>query len=163
MTAPAPTVRDRILDALANNLRSMTVAGGYTWDVKPSSVRRDEENILIAPAADLPIFLVQSTERGAFSFEPANQLKETYYAAITARVDVMAGDGGYPHAEKSRAQENLIGDIERALAIDNSLGGLPISDVRPEKAVPLQSPWPGLMVVVIVPVLIWVHRSFGQP
>jgi hypothetical protein len=165
--SPAPSaepIRKQFCDLLVARLRtSITRANGFYIDVKSESVQQDEINVLNLPDSLLPFFLVQPTERGTFTFEPANQLKEEFYVAVTMRMDAV----GTAADRKTTIQERLIADFERAIASVNGADiwwdPLPISDVRPQKAVPLQSPGVDQVVIVIVPILVWIHRTFGQP
>lgn len=160
----AETIRFQFLDLLEKRLQSnWTRALGCYFDVRSESIQKDEKNILLEPAGNLPVVLVQATERGNFKFEPANRLKEEFYVAVSMRADAV----GLASDRKTKIQERLIGDLERCLVSLNDAdiwwSPLPISDVRPQKAVPLQSPGVDQIVVVIVPLLIWIYRDFGQP
>ena len=59
------TLRGQTLEAIADRLKAMTVAGGYHWTVKATSVHLDPINLLALPETELPAFLVEpSHSRG---------------------------------------------------------------------------------------------------
>lgn len=115
------TKRGQILGAILTRVRSMTVAGGYHFDVKAESVTSDPINVLTVPDPSLPFFLVEISPSSR-EFQPANRIKIKTRLLITFRA--MAN--GTDPTRKTMLGENLYGDLEKAIGADITLGGLVI-------------------------------------
>lgn len=148
----------QVLNALAAKLRAMTIAGGYHYDVKPTSVVTELVNILTVPETELPFFMVEPTPGGMRDWHPANELEVIFPVLITARV--MAN--GTASDRKFQAGLNLLGDLERALTQDITLGGL-LFDLRVQPAEPLVGLGNDNQVLVMPEVLCHYHRTYGVP
>jgi len=140
-------------------LQAMSVAGGYHWDVKPSSVVRDPVSLLTVAATETPFFVLGETEPMNRTFFPAMEMEDAILLRLYARVDAP----GLEANRKDDAFENLIADIEKALTVDITRGQNAI-DTRlhqPEASatgLPNQN-----MVLVMQPIEIRTHRQYGQP
>jgi hypothetical protein len=153
------TRRGKVIAALAERVRAMTTAAGYHWTVKPTSVRVDPENILLVPEPELPAFQVEISPANAREFLPANELEDTFRVLITGR----AVASGLAPNRKTVAGENLIGDLERVLAEDITLGGR-LFDLRIVAADPVLAGFgTDNNVIVMVEVECSLHRQHGQP
>ena len=152
------TLRGQTLEAIADRLKAMTVAGGYHWTVKATSVHLDPINLLALPETELPAFLVETSDN-VREFMPANCLEDEFDVLITGVVHA----NGTEVDRKTKAGENFIGDIEKTLCIDITLGGL-LFDLRVVKADPVLA---GIgtqnKVVVMVIVRCSQHREHGLP
>ena len=152
------TKRGRALAAIADRLRAMTVVGGYHWNVRSTSVKTDPENILVMSETEYPGFLVELSDNSR-EFHPANELEDEFDVLITG---IVAANGTAVD-RKTVAGENLIGDIERTLCEDITLGGL-LYDLRVVNADP---PLAGMgtqnKVVVLITVTCSQHRQHGSP
>jgi len=155
---PWDTHDGQILAAIAAKLRTMTVAGGYHYDVKATSVVTELVNILTIPETELPFFMVEPTPGGIRDWQPANQIEVILPVLITGRV--MAN--GTASDRKFQAGLNLLGDVERALTQDITLGGL-LFDLRVQPAEPLVGLGNDNQVVVMPEVLCHCHRTYGVP
>ncbi|HVL65724.1 MAG TPA: hypothetical protein VM364_00550 [Vicinamibacterales bacterium] len=152
------TKRGKALKAIADRLRAMTVATGYHWDVRPGSVYTDPVNLLAISGTEAPLFLVELSENSR-EFLPANELEDEFDVLITGLVEAP----GTAPDRKVIAGENLIGDVERTLCVDVTLGGQ-LFDLRVVHADP---PLAGMgtqsKVVVLVTVRCSQHRQHGAP
>lgn len=150
--------RGQILTAIADRLRTMTVAGGYHWTVKAEGVKTDPENILTVPETELPVFLVEFA-RGQREFNAANQLESFVTVLITAR----AAASGLDPVRKVQLGENLLADIEKALTVDITLGGL-LFDLRVQEPDPTFAGFGNVnTVIVLQEVECHWHRTYGAP
>lgn len=152
------TLRGQAIEALAARLKAMTTAGGYHWTVKAASVKLDPENLLALPETEYPAFLVEASDN-VRDFLPANCLDDEFDVLVTG----IVAANGVAVDRKTKAGENLIGDIERTLCVDITLGGL-LFDLRVVKADPVLA---GIgtqnKVVVMVVVRCSQHREHGLP
>lgn len=165
----ADPIQLRILQHLQASLRSIRVADGYTWTVKPERVFLDPINMLTAAGdcTDNPIVAVEPTPNGERRFEPAEQLRDEFEVTVMARVDTKGSD---PDRRYTAALQ-LEADIERALVClpsqggtaDITRGGL-VSDTRLRKAsVFFDGGATGQTVILVVPILMPIHRTYGVP
>jgi hypothetical protein len=159
----------RILQFLQTRLRSMTVAGGYTWNVKTDRVTLDPVSIItgVGDCTSNPFFVVELQPGGQRRFEPAEQLKDAIEGTILARVDTT---GSHPDRRNSVGLK-LVADIEEVLVrlpsrggtADITCGGL-ATDIRLRRASTFQDGGAtNQIVIVVVPFLVTLHRVYGQP
>lgn len=150
--------RDDVLDAICAALRAMTTGGGYTYTVRAASVVRDPVNILAVPDTNLPFFVVEPSPQGDTRYMPANQVQHDFAVLVTARITAP----GIAPDRKSKAWERLIADLEKALTVDITLGGL-CSDVRLGEPSPLTGVGPDNIVIVTQPLTVKLWRTYGRP
>lgn len=146
-------------------LQAMTVAGGYVYAPKPTSVSFEPREILLVPETELPYFHIvfPDVTGGARRYFPADQLRDSIPGIIIARVDVAD-----PQVEgaKLEAAVNLSADLERALATRSDRepwhGGA-AQDCRVAR--PLHGYGLGADPIVIVrqPFVVTTHRGYGRP
>jgi hypothetical protein len=165
----------RILQHLQVSLRTIRVADGYGWTVKPERVFLDPINMLTAAGdcTDNPIMAVEPTANGVRAFEPAEQLRDEFEVTVMARVDTKGSDPDRRYVAALR----LEADIERALVrlpsqvgadgyagtADITRGGL-VSDTRLRKAsIFFDGGATGQIVIITIPVLMPIHRTYGVP
>jgi hypothetical protein len=159
----------RILQFLQTRVRSMTVAGGYTWNVKSDRVTLDPVNILtgVGDCGSNPFFVIELQPSGQRRFEPAEQLKDAIEGTILARVDTT---GSHPD-RRNVAGLKLVADLEEVLVrlpsrggtADITCGGL-ATDIRLRRASTFQGAGAtDQSVIVVVPFLITLHRTYGRP
>lgn len=152
------TQRGAILAAIMGRLRTIRKVNGHHVDVKPSSVVCDAVNPFTVPPSELPLFVVEISPSSR-EYHPANQLDLLTRFVVTGRILV---DGTSP-ARKTEAGENLIGDLERALEGDTTLGGL-VSDLRMlEPDGPLMGMGQANNVFVVVELEAHYTREYGLP
>lgn len=146
-------------------LQGMTVAAGYTYIPKATSVSFDPHEILLVPETELPYYHVvfPDVTGGARRYFPADQLRESIPGIVIARVDVP--DPHTPGA-KLEAAVTLAADLERALATRSDQApwhGGAAQDCR--LARPLHGYGLGADPIVIVrqPFVVTAHRGYGRP
>lgn len=126
--------------------------------VVSEQVTLDPTNVLTATLVDGPLYVIEPTPEGSRQFWPAMQLQNGFRGTITGRVDIT--DVTDPLARVT-AWENLAADLEKALAVDVTLGGL-VYDVRllePAPYIGVGSP----IVMLVQPWEARVHRTYGAP
>lgn len=152
------TLRGQSIEAIATRLKAIAVASGHHWTVRATSVYVDPVNLLTVPETEYPAFLVETSDDSR-DFHPANCLEEEFDVLITG---IVAANGTEVD-RKTKAGENLIGDIEKTLCVDITLGGL-LFDLRVVKADPtLAGIGTQNKVVVMVTVRCNQHREHGLP
>ncbi len=154
----ADSQRLAIRKDLQASLQAMTLAGGYHWDVKPTSVVRDPVNLELVSPTETPFFVLGETEPVKREFFPALQLEDQILVMLYGRVD------GFGQDAKDDAFENVIADIEKALNVDIKRGGH-ASDTRLRQpfasATGLQNQ---TMVIFAQPIEVRLEmRTYGQP
>lgn len=148
----------QLLQSLQTALRAMTVAGGYLFTVKSTSVVLDADNIFDVSDTELPFFIVEPTDDGSRSFEPALQLEDEFVATITARYDAKGAD---PDRRNSLGLR-LAGEIEKALTVDIERDGL-AADTRLRKPQIFTSLSGEQPVIVVQRVAMKLFRTYGDP
>jgi len=165
ITLATASKRGQVLESICAAIRTMTIAGGYRWDVTRDSVRADPVNPLGVAASRRPFFLVElsppedsgTQDYGVREFEPADQLTEVFPVFITVVADA---DGDDILTRKIATGEALAKDLEKVLTQDITRGGL-CSDTR------VMSPriLPGLgddsTVVLVQRLECRLHRTHG--
>jgi hypothetical protein len=155
------SVRQRIVEALQAALRAIDDSGAYHYPVNdPSQVSVDPTtNVLTSNGADLPLYVIEPTPEGSRTFYPAMQLVSEFEVNVQARMD--AEDGDPTGAARLACWENLAHDIEKALAVDVTLGGL-VYDVRVQEPRPFVGVGSNI-VILVQPVTLRLHRTYGEP
>lgn len=148
----------KILQDLQATLRMISVADGYGWNVKPSSVVLDPVNIFDLPDTALPFFIVEPTDDGDRDFHPAYQLTDDFVFVITARIDIKGDD---PNA-RIIVGSRLYADIEKVLTVDIERSGL-ASDTRLRKPAIFTSMSGDQSVIVVQRGSCKLYRTFGEP
>lgn len=156
---PTASKRRRIIDAILAVLRGMTDESVYHYPVTtPEAVTADPAvNPLTEDNVDLPFYKVEPTPEGRREFFPAMQLVENFRLNIMARYDADTSDP----LSRMVVWENLAADLEVALAVDITLGGLAY-DVRvlePQPVIVVGS----ATVVLMQPIEVRYHRTYGVP
>jgi hypothetical protein len=153
------SVRQRIIEAIQDALQAIDNSGAYHYPVNsPTQVSIDPtDNVLTVNGADLPFYVVEPTPDGSRTFYPAMQLVSEFELNIHARKDSEDGDP----SSRVTTWENLAHDIEKALAVDVTLGGL-VYDVRVGEPRPFVGVGSNI-VVVVNPVTVRLHRTYGEP
>jgi hypothetical protein len=152
------TQRGKVLAALIARFQAMTIAGGYHYDVQAASVVSDPVNILTVPDPLLPFFLVEPSPSSRV-YWPAMRTKIDAHFLVTARV---LANGTSP-TRKVEAGENLIGDVEKAIATDITLGGLVIDARLQEPDGPMVGMGTNNNVFVLLDILTIYTRVYGAP
>lgn len=154
-------LRLRIIAALVAALRTNITGSDYHYPLQTPSVQVSDDpttNVLTWNGYDLPLHVIEPTPDNLREFYPAMQVREEFNLNITSRVDVV--DLADPGARMA-AWERVAADVERALGVDVTLGGL-VYDVRvmpPRPFVGIGSP----IVIVASPVSVRYHRTYGTP
>lgn len=151
--------RERIIQNVATTLR--TINGGTTYfnTVKTGSVVADPNvNIMNVPITELPYIIVEPTASGTRFYQPASLIKNLFQVLITARQDAT----GIDLDRKMKTWERMYHDIETALLVDRTRGGIAY-DTRIDEPAPAADVGPGQMTLLVVPVTIHYIRTFGRP
>jgi hypothetical protein len=154
----ADSLRLRILKAWATLLGTLTVAGGYHYTWADASIDPTTNLLTGVVAGEGPFATVEPTPEGSRQYFPADEIKDVMRGTVTVRHDI--GNVLDPLA-RITVVENLIADLERAIATDYSLGGLVI-DTRllvPQPLVAVGSS----MVLVVQPWEVRYRRVYGVP
>ncbi len=139
-------------------LRAISTAAGYGWTVRADSVALDVCNIFDVPVEHLPFFIVEPTDDGQRTFEPAMQLEDEFVATLTCRVDAK-GEGA---DRRNTIGLQLAADIEKALTLDVERGGL-AADTRLRKPQIYSSASGEQTVIVVQRVVMKLFRTYGVP
>lgn len=118
----ADSQRLSALKGLQTRMRAISVADGYHYTVKSTSVALDRIDLATVSPTALPFFCIFSPTPSARKKEAARRVQEIVTVTIYARVDA----NGTSDDRKTIAAENLIADIEMALAADLNLGGVAV-------------------------------------
>jgi hypothetical protein len=150
--------RKLITEAIVTALRAITGAEYHYPVLNAACVDADPTvNLLTVNGADLPRYVVECTPDGEREFFPAMQLRDFVQFNVHVRKDAASAEA---HA-RMETWENLGADIEKALTVDVTLGGL-VYDVR----VAQPRPFVGVgsaIVIVVNPVRVSLHRTYGEP
>ena len=150
--------RQLIIEALQDKLQAITGSDYHYPLTSAAQVTVDPGMQILGPVlSDLPIYVIETTPDGTKQYLAASQLLEVMRVNIHARHDA---DPVNPSSKLS-VFENLKSDMERALAVDITLGGLAV-DVRLFTAaefVGMGQP----IVIVTQPVEIRLYRAYGSP
>ena len=153
----ADSTRLRILKNLQSTVQGITTGGGYNYTVPPTSVVLDPTVNILTVNGDLPYVIIEATPDGGITYYPAEQKREVFKVNLVARVDADASDP----LSRATAWEKLAADFERALTRDHTRGGNAV-DTR----LGTPAPFVGVgssVVVVVVPVEVRFHRTYGEP
>lgn len=140
-------------------LRAISVSAGAYTSVADAAVKLDPNasiEDLIRPDGPRPFVLIELKPDG-WEYSPANQVR------LTLPMVVHWVSESVPTDDKSRLQTYLRGcaDVERALAVDISRGGLAYDTRITERTLDLSMP--GSQVWAQIAIEVRVHREFGQP
>lgn len=118
---PEP-IEYRIIQDLQAALQSISVAGGYHYDVAAFAVKLDADHSveeLIGDAARRPFYILEVTA-DAFSYQPSERVR------VVMPVTVHAVHEADPTVDEDwvRTYYRLCADIEQAIAVDHRRGGL---------------------------------------
>lgn len=156
---PLTTPRElALLQDLQAALRAIQTADGYGWDVTPSSVVLDADNIFDKSGSQLPFFIVEGSDEGEREFLPAGDLGDEFVAVITARVDAK----GLDPDRRNTIGWHLHADIEKALTLDIERGGL-AADTRLRKPQIFTSVSGDQPVIVVEKAVMKLFRDYGDP
>lgn len=133
-------------------------AGGYTYTIKPASVRLDPLNLLDTHETARPLVALELTDGGERTFQPADMLEDERLVIISALLDVP----GQRADRRITAGLRLAADLERAIASDLTLGGLAVS-VRARQPEVLMAHQTSAAVIVQMPVILQLYRPYGRP
>ena len=154
-----PSNRRQILADVQTTLRTISVGGGYNYDVVSQSVTLDPaKNLLVAPAGDGPYYQIEPVPEGGLQYHPALQVVHTFRINITGRHEADPSD---PEG-KVDVWEKMVEDVEKALALDLTRSGL-VVDTRGSGE---PSPFVGVQtsaVFVVMPYECRLHRTWGVP
>ena len=155
---PSASQRQQAIEALQAALQAIS-GGNYHYPLSAATqVTVDPgTQILSVQPGDLPIYVIETTPDTVKDYQPAGQLREIVRVNVHARQDVDPFDP----SKKLEAMENLKADIEVAVNVDLTLGGL-VTDVRllsPADFVGMGS----AITIVTQPIELRLYRAYGAP
>ena len=153
------SLRLRILKAWQTRLQAMS-GEAFHYAARVGTVSIDPTANLLTGVVpgEGPYWTVEPTPEGSRDYYPADQVRDVMRGTVTVRHDI--GDVLDP-LQRITVAENLIADLEVAIALDYSLGGL-VQDTRllvPQTLVAVGAP----MVLVIQPWECRFWREYGLP
>ena len=156
---PLEPIEYRAIRALQAQLGAMSVAEGYHYDLAVSEVRLDpnvDVESLIAPGGPRPFAAIE-VRPDVRDYFPADQV------TIVLPVTIHWVNTAVPADDESRLQVLLRGvaDIERAICVDQSLGGLVMDTRMVNRAFDAQDG--GALVWLSVDLELRIYRTYGQP
>lgn len=111
-------IESRAIDHLLATLQAWSIADGYRFDVKPSSVTEVLTEILLVPETELPFVLLQPSGGNRRWVEKPDGIRDDVAVDLIARLAVF-------DPTQRRAQGlRFAADLEQLLAVDPSRGGL---------------------------------------
>lgn len=150
-----------ILANLTTTLRGMTIAGGYHWDVKASSVVNDPVVLETVSPTELPFFYVSfAGGDGRRDYQMNRILKERIAFIIVGR---MPNANGLADDRKLETYANGVADLEKAIAVDISRGGHAIDTQLAQPDEPLVGIGQQNMVIVVQRLTVLTRRTYGKP
>ena len=156
--APEP-IDYQIVRNLQTALQAIAVGSGYHYTVAATAVKLDpNQNVeaLIAPDGPRPFIVLELTPE-TWAYYPASQVR------VVMSLTIHWVSESIPTTDESRLQTYLRGcaDVERAMAIDVTRGGLAV-DTRIVKRA-FDTAIDGAQVWAMVDVALSLHRTFGAP
>lgn len=149
----------KAVQAVQTAIRAINGQIGYHVTVHPDSVTLDPVNLLTMPVgALLPFFVLELTDQGDRTFEPADMVEDRRVVAITWRHDVP----GRSYDRKMIAFAQIEADLERALATDPTLGGLAV-DIRLRQGTRLVGDPTNDIVIGMHLLDVHLYRQYGAP
>lgn len=151
----------QILLDLQTALRGISVVGGYNYDVLADAVSIDPTDeasgLFLNSLAMQPYLIIEVAQNREITYFPAHQMREVI------PIDIWAAKDAEPLVPASRLQtfQRLCADIEQALAVDVTRGGL-ATDTRVANKQPNYMVG-GQRVVVAVQTEIRLYRTYGAP
>ena len=150
--------RQLIIEALQAALQAISGTNYHYPLSSLSQVTVDPgTQILAVNPGDLPIYVIETTPDSVKHYQPAGQLLEIMRVNVHGRQDVDPLDP----SQKLAAMENMKADIEVAVNVDLTLGGL-VTDMRllpPAEFVGMGSP----ITIVTQPIELRSYRAYGAP
>lgn len=158
MTEP---IEYRILLNVQSALQTISQGGGYFFTVGASAVSLDPVDtidIVLGRAAASPFFVVEVGSAGRPTYQPASQILELLPINIIAFANA---EQQQDPVAKTKVYERLCADIEKAMTVDISRGGM-ATDTRIIGR-QMQVTTGSVRVVALVQVEIRVYRTYGAP
>lgn len=153
-----PTIPRRL--AALTHLRDALAAinGAPDFFFRAGLVSIDPVPDALLPTAAQPVIMVQPTNRGVIEYHPAFRLEHKFEVEISAYLDVP----GIDPDRKVTALEQLWSDIERAVTIDVTRGGVAV-DTRLDEPQFFVAAGPDEGALLTASAEIKFHRIYGQP
>lgn len=156
---PNPLTHDVLLN-LQTTLQAISVAGGYHFDVDDDAVSLDPDKhieLLTGSSLRAPFYIIEAPPGRRFDYHPANQLRQVLTVNVTGAHEATPLQ---PQTKLLR-YEQLCADVERAVAVDHTRGGL-ATDTRvmdQQMGVIVG----GQRVLAIIELEVRLYRTFGSP
>lgn len=156
----AEAIEYQILLDVQATLQGISVAGGYHHDVAEDAVSMDPQDHMeiLRPTLGLsPFFVIEVSPNRTIDYFQADQIREIIPIDITCATETEQTN----KLDKLRAFERLCMDVEKALAVDVTRGGLVGHHQIENKQM-------GIMVgservIAIIETTVRLHRTYGEP
>ena len=158
MTEP---VGYRILLNLQETLEGISKSAGYHFTVAAGAVSvdpLDAVEIIVGRATESPFFVIEAGVGGRPTYQPSNQLIEVLPANINAFANAEAQRD---MVARVKTYERLCADIEKAVVVDITRGGLAGDTRIVSKQMNVTSG--SLRVVAVVQLEMRLRRFYGSP
>lgn len=156
----AESIEYQVLLDVQSTLQGISVAGGYHFDVDADAVSLDPQDHMeiMRPTSGLtPFFVIEVSPNRTIEYFQADQIREIVPIDITCAASTEQTD----RLDRIRVFERLCKDVETALAVDVTRGGLVGHHQIENKQM-------GIMVgsdrvFAIVETTVRLHRTYGAP
>jgi hypothetical protein len=152
-----------VLRDLQAALMAITIAAGYHYEVAGTAVKLDpnhEVDELVAPGGPRPFIVLEPKSEAAESWAV---VEKPSGVRLVMPITIHWVNDSDPEVDESCRQVYYRGcaDIERAIAVDTSRGGLAV-DTRIVRRAP-EVGQDGAQVWAVIDVEIVIYRTYGQP
>ncbi len=155
---PLDPIAFRIMQNLQSALKNISVAGGYHHDIAAQAVKLDPNHDVESLIGDEPLrpFIILEYGSQSFEYQPASQI------ITKIPLSIHAIDDSDPADDDSwmRTYLALCADVEQAIAVDTTRGGLATDTRILNLAVHRIE---GREVWAEIACEIRVYRTFGEP
>jgi hypothetical protein len=141
---------------LIATLQGISVATGYNFDIKATSVTEELQEVLLVAQSELPFILLQLGDGTRKWVEKPDGIRDDLVVDMVARLDE-------PNPLERRAQAlRFAADLERALNVDPSRGGIMFDTVlnRPRLMFGITD---DPTVIIQNQITMPVYRTYGAP
>lgn len=152
-------LRYRVMQNVQTTLAAIAERDGYHYTIPPGSVYLEPVDLLQQPSSKLPVLIVAPDDRQTERVFLQQRIRSVFRMLITGIVEAEGSDPG----RKLAAAERLYSDIEKALRVDLSRGGLTSATRVFEPDPPFLGLGSQLRVIIQQPIDCWIQRDYGSP
>jgi hypothetical protein len=155
--APGKSARQKAVDALQARFQGMTDANLYHYPVAASGQVTANPTLSLLTGVglpDLPVYQLEVSPDGSKEYYPGEQLKEELFVNVYGRMDGDSAD----QEGRMAVWENMVADLETAICLDVTLGGL-VCDTRLLEPAPFVGVGTNI-VIVSAAVRMTIYRAY---